>query len=179
MYRIIGGDQKEYGPVSAEEMHRWITQRRLHAGSLVQAQGNPDWKPLSLFPEFSAALTALAPAPFSTPAGSVLTPRLVPSTATRAPSTGRRLVRFTSEPATIALCARAVCAKTIVRAATASNRTIASHVSDRDTISVADCNIRVGDFSAHSIAFFPDGAVPSPLALSHPASCGIRRPAAL
>lgn len=72
MYRIIGGDQKEYGPVSAEEMRRWITERRLHASSLVQAQGTTDWKPLSLFPEFSAALAALAPAPFSTPSGAAL-----------------------------------------------------------------------------------------------------------
>ena len=66
MYRIIGGDQKEYGPVSAEEMRRWIAERRLQAGSLIQTQGTTDWKPLSLFPEFSAALTPLAPAPFPT-----------------------------------------------------------------------------------------------------------------
>lgn len=72
MYKIIGGDQKEYGPVSAEEIRRWIAERRLQAGSLVQAQGTTDWKPLSLFPEFSAALASLAPAAFPiTPATSL------------------------------------------------------------------------------------------------------------
>jgi hypothetical protein len=63
MYRIIGGDQKEYGPVSAEEVRLWITQRRLQATSLVRAEGTADWKPLSLFPEFSGTLASLAPAP--------------------------------------------------------------------------------------------------------------------
>ena len=82
MYRIIGGDQKEYGPVSAEEMRRWITERRLQAVSLVQAEGTTDWKPLSLFPEFSAALASLAPTPFSTPGGAVLTEQRTNSMAT-------------------------------------------------------------------------------------------------
>lgn len=72
MYKIIGGDQKEYGPVSAEEARRWITERRLQAGSLVQAQGTTDWKPLSLFPEFSAALAALTPARFPPTSGTLL-----------------------------------------------------------------------------------------------------------
>src|SRR5258707_352361 len=44
MYRLIGGDQKEYGPVSADEVRLWITQRRLQASSLVQAEGTTDWK---------------------------------------------------------------------------------------------------------------------------------------
>ena len=67
MYRIIGGDQKEYGPVSAEEVRRWITERRLHPSSLVQAEGSTDWKPLSLFPEFSSTLASVSsPAPFTT-----------------------------------------------------------------------------------------------------------------
>jgi hypothetical protein len=62
MYRLIGGDQKEYGPVSADEVRLWITQRRLQASSLVQAEGTTDWKPLSLFPEFSSTLASVAPA---------------------------------------------------------------------------------------------------------------------
>ena len=61
MYRLIGGDQKEYGPVSADELRLWITQRRLQANSLVQAEGATDWKPLSLFPEFSSTLASVAP----------------------------------------------------------------------------------------------------------------------
>ncbi len=65
MYRIIGADQKEYGPVTGDEVRQWITQRRLHAHSLVQADGTTGWKPLSLFPEFSGTL-ATGPTPFPT-----------------------------------------------------------------------------------------------------------------
>ena len=60
MYHIIGGDQKEYGPVSADEVRTWIRERRLNASSLVRGEGATDWKPLSLFPEFSAMLASMA-----------------------------------------------------------------------------------------------------------------------
>src|SRR4051812_46723989 len=73
MYRIIGGDQKEYGPVSADEVRRWITERRLHATSLVKADGTADWKPLSVFPEFSSTLASMAsPVPFPAAAPAAL-----------------------------------------------------------------------------------------------------------
>ena len=62
MYKILGTDNKEYGPVSADQVRQWIVERRLHAQSLVLADGTTDWKPLSLFPEFSATL-ASAPLP--------------------------------------------------------------------------------------------------------------------
>jgi hypothetical protein len=60
MYKIIGGDQKQYGPVSAEEVRQWIADGRLNAQSLAWAEGATDWKPLSSFPEFDAALQAKA-----------------------------------------------------------------------------------------------------------------------
>jgi len=62
MYKIIGGDQKEYGPVSSEEIRRWIADGRLNGQSLVQLEGTNDWKPLAAFPEFSASLAGLPPA---------------------------------------------------------------------------------------------------------------------
>lgn len=62
MYRILGADNKEYGPVTAEQVRQWIGERRLNAQSLVQAEGSTGWRPLSLFPEFSATLgNAAAP----------------------------------------------------------------------------------------------------------------------
>ena len=60
MYKIMGGDQKEYGPVSAEDIRQWIAEGRANAQTLVQAPGSADWKPLSAFPEFAAALAAKA-----------------------------------------------------------------------------------------------------------------------
>lgn len=56
MYKIIGGDQKEYGPVSADQIRQWIAEYRLDAQSKVQAEGSAEWKLLAAFPEFSDAL---------------------------------------------------------------------------------------------------------------------------
>jgi hypothetical protein len=61
MYTIIGGDQKEYGPATAEEIRRWIAEGRLSTHSLVRAQGGAaDWKALGQLPEFAEALQAQA-----------------------------------------------------------------------------------------------------------------------
>jgi len=58
MYKIIGADGKEYGPVTADQMLRWIAEGRANAGTRAQAEGTTDWKNLSEFPEFAAALSA-------------------------------------------------------------------------------------------------------------------------
>jgi len=58
MYKILGGDQKEYGRVTAEQLREWIVQRRANAQTLVRAEGAADWQPLSAFPEFAAVLNA-------------------------------------------------------------------------------------------------------------------------
>ena len=54
MYKIIGSDQKEYGPVSADEIRRWVAESRANGQTLLQAEGQTDWRPLSSFPEFAA-----------------------------------------------------------------------------------------------------------------------------
>ena len=64
MYKIIGGDQKQYGPVSTDEVRAWIAEGRLNAQSLAWTEGAPDWKPLASFPEFADALRAKAASPF-------------------------------------------------------------------------------------------------------------------
>ena len=56
MYKIIGADQKTYGPVTAETIREWITSRRANTSTQIQAEGSSDWKPLSEFPEFKEAL---------------------------------------------------------------------------------------------------------------------------
>lgn len=62
MYKILGTDQKEYGPVTVEVVRQWIGDRRANSQTLVQAEGG-DWKPLSQFPEFSDLLAAGASPP--------------------------------------------------------------------------------------------------------------------
>jgi len=60
MYKIIGGDQKEYGPVTADEVRQWIAEGRLNGQSRVWAEGTAEWKLLSAFAEFADALRAQA-----------------------------------------------------------------------------------------------------------------------
>lgn len=77
MYKVIGGDQKQYGPVSADEVRHWIADGRLNAQSLAWAEGAAEWKPLGSFPEFAEALRAKA-AP-SLPSGVTLAPGMAES----------------------------------------------------------------------------------------------------
>lgn len=63
MYRIIGADQKEYGPISAEQLRQWIQEGRANAQTQVRAETETDWKPLSALPEFADILRTTTPAP--------------------------------------------------------------------------------------------------------------------
>ena len=56
MYRIVGKDGQQYGPVSAEQLRAWIAENRANGQTLAQAEGTQDWKPLSSFSEFAADL---------------------------------------------------------------------------------------------------------------------------
>jgi hypothetical protein len=68
MYRIIGADKKEYGPVSVEQIKEWIAQGRANGASMALADGTEEWKPLSELPEFAEALAAKTASPLHTPA---------------------------------------------------------------------------------------------------------------
>ena len=62
MFKIIGADGSQYGPVSADKIREWIADGRAGAQTLTQREGESDWKPLSSIPEFAAALAAKTPA---------------------------------------------------------------------------------------------------------------------
>lgn len=61
MYKIIGADGQQYGPVNLDQMRRWIAENRVRAESLVQAEGSADWKPFNSFPELAAELKSAPP----------------------------------------------------------------------------------------------------------------------
>ena len=63
MYKIIGADGQQYGPVTAEQLRLWIADGRLNARSLIQAEGATEWKPLSACPEFVGDLKPPTPPP--------------------------------------------------------------------------------------------------------------------
>ena len=56
MYRIIGKDGQQYGPVTAEQLRGWIAENRANAQTLVQTDGSQEWKPLGSLPEVAADL---------------------------------------------------------------------------------------------------------------------------
>lgn len=53
MYKIIGADGKEYGPVAAGQLRQWIAEGRANAQTPTLAPGAPEWKPLGAVPEFA------------------------------------------------------------------------------------------------------------------------------
>jgi hypothetical protein len=53
MYVIIGGDGKEYGPISGADLRQWVSEERLNARSLVKTESDAEFRPLSTFPEFA------------------------------------------------------------------------------------------------------------------------------
>ena len=67
MYKIVGADGKEYGPITSEQLARWIAECRATSQTRVLGEGASEWKTLAELPEFAAAL-ASAPAPSSIPA---------------------------------------------------------------------------------------------------------------
>src|SRR5450759_183601 len=69
MYKIIGTDQKEYGPISAEEIHRWISEGRINAQTRVRVGDNADWQLLADIPEFGDVLKNRVPPLPITPSG--------------------------------------------------------------------------------------------------------------
>ena len=56
MYRIIGKDGQQYGPVTADQLRGWITENRVNAQTITQAEGDLQWKPLGSFAEFAPDL---------------------------------------------------------------------------------------------------------------------------
>ncbi len=53
MYRIIGADQNEYGPITAEQVRQWVAEGRLNGLSKIQVDGSGVWRQLRDMPEFS------------------------------------------------------------------------------------------------------------------------------
>jgi hypothetical protein len=60
MYRILGADQREYGPIPAERVRRWIGEGRANAQTKARLEGTTDWRVLGDFVEFGDLLAAQA-----------------------------------------------------------------------------------------------------------------------
>jgi hypothetical protein len=68
MYKLIGADGKEYGPVTAEMVRQWIAEGRANALTKVLPENATEWKVLRDLPEFASAFppaSTAAPAPIA------------------------------------------------------------------------------------------------------------------
>jgi Domain of unknown function (DUF4190)/GYF domain 2 len=63
MYKLIGADGKEYGPVPAEVVRQWLAEGRANAQTRVLAEGAVEWKTLGELEEFRAETGGGVPQP--------------------------------------------------------------------------------------------------------------------
>ena len=61
-YLIIGGDGKEYGPVTDADVRQWIAEGRLAASSQAKSESDAEFRALAQFPEFATAFSQQSPA---------------------------------------------------------------------------------------------------------------------
>jgi len=67
MYLIIGGDGKQYGPITGEDLRKWISEGRLSAHSLAKADSDAEFRALATFPELADAFARPTAAPGAPP----------------------------------------------------------------------------------------------------------------
>jgi hypothetical protein len=77
MYKIIGADGREYGPISAEVVRRWIAEGRANGDTKILSEGSTIWITISQVPELMTA-----PAGVTAPPASPYTPPLTAPIAT-------------------------------------------------------------------------------------------------
>jgi len=68
MYTIIGGDGREYGPVTAEQVRTWLASGRANLDTQAKALGTNEWKRLADFPAFGSGGGGAEP-PFTNATG--------------------------------------------------------------------------------------------------------------
>ncbi len=90
MYRIIGGDGREYGPVAAAQVEQWIAQGRANGRTRIKPEDATDWSTLADLPEFAGPLAARS-APPPLPGGAPVPPAASPSETATAESAAAAL----------------------------------------------------------------------------------------
>ena len=67
MYFLIGGDGREYGPFTAEQIREWLAQGRANPYSRIRRDGDSTWQALRDLAEFSDATSTPPPPPGGAP----------------------------------------------------------------------------------------------------------------
>ena len=72
MFTIIGGDGKEYGPATVEQIRTWIGDGRANLDTQARRTGEDQWRRLGDFPEFSSTGGDQPPVAEPVPAATVV-----------------------------------------------------------------------------------------------------------
>jgi hypothetical protein len=110
MFKILGADGKEYGPVAIDQIRKWISEGRANRDTMAQQTGDSSWKPLGQYadladlfgapPPIASAIPPTAPSASSAPAIPAVPVAPVYSTAPRAGADARtRAEQMVSGPA--------------------------------------------------------------------------------
>jgi GYF domain 2 len=67
MFKILGADGREYGPVAIDQIKKWIAEGRANRETMAKQANDVSWKPLGQFAEFADVLGVAAPAETGTP----------------------------------------------------------------------------------------------------------------
>lgn len=86
-YKIIGGDGREYGPVTLEEIRQWCEDGRVASGTPVWRSDEQRWQPAGGWDELKWDLPTFSPAPVAPPPlspqnSATAAPSAVPASAT-------------------------------------------------------------------------------------------------
>jgi prepilin-type processing-associated H-X9-DG protein len=63
MYKVIGADGMEYGPITSDQLQPWIADGRVNAQTRVRPADDPEWRTAGDFLELAPALQARTPQP--------------------------------------------------------------------------------------------------------------------
>jgi len=78
MYKILGGDGKEYGPISADTVRLWISEGRANAQTQVLPDGSPAWVALGQLAEFASSFQTASSVPAAPFPSHVSVPQMNP-----------------------------------------------------------------------------------------------------
>ena len=68
MYKIIGSDNREYGPVTLDQLRQWLAEGRVNDETRVRAEGQAEWRPLAtLGLNLGSAPAPSVPSPYPQP----------------------------------------------------------------------------------------------------------------
>jgi hypothetical protein len=65
MYKIIGANGQQYGPVDGDQIRQWIAEGRVERETPVFADGAKDWNFVGLLPEFTGLFAGATPPPIA------------------------------------------------------------------------------------------------------------------